>query len=229
MLEVRGLAVEVDGRRVVERADLTVERGRISVLMGPNGSGKTSLLRAIAGIPGYRIAGGRIIMDGEDITELPPWERARRGLAIAHQHPPELEVRLRDLLTELSKRYGSRIGEICPELGIDHLLDRKAFSGFSGGESKRVELLTVMAMAPRYALLDEPDSGVDLESVRILSGCIESLARSGVGVLVITHQGHVLNYLGRLGRGYILHGGVVREEGSALEAFRRVLKMGYRG
>ncbi|HDJ26907.1 MAG TPA: ATP-binding cassette domain-containing protein, partial [Aciduliprofundum sp.] len=129
MLEVRGLAVEVDGRRVVERADLTVERGRISVLMGPNGSGKTSLLRAIAGIPGYRIAGGRIIMDGEDITELPPWERARRGLAIAHQHPPELEVRLRDLLTELSKRYGSRIGEICPELGIDHLLDRKAFSG----------------------------------------------------------------------------------------------------
>ena len=228
-MEVRGLAVEVDGRTVVRRADLLVERGKISVLMGPNGSGKTSLLRAIAGVPGYRVVGGRILLDGEDVTDLPPWERARRGLVIAHQHPPELEVRLRDLLSELSRRHGSDVTRLCGELGTGHLLERKAFSGFSGGESKRVELLAVMAMSPRYALLDEPDSGVDLESIRVLSGCIDSMAGSGVGVLVITHQGHVLNYLSRLGRGYILHDGVVREEGDALEAFRKVLKMGFRG
>ncbi len=214
MLEVDGATVDVvteDGaRRVLEGVSLSVAPGKVHAVMGPNGSGKSTLLLAIAGHPRYRLAAGRILMDGEDISGLPPEERSLKGLMLGFQNPVGVPgVRLSALiLLSYNKRNGraalevrdpkilSRISEAAKRVGLDpDLLNREVNVGFSGGERKRAEIVQAMVLRPKYLLLDEPDSGLDVDGVRAVAQAIRELAAGGTGVLLVTHYARILHHV----------------------------------
>lgn len=239
-LMVRNLSVEVAGRRVLNRVSLSIGRGEIVALMGPNGSGKTSLAYALAGHPGYRVVEGEVLMDGEDLLRLPPHERSLRGLTLAFQDPVEIPgLRLRTLLAAALAKRGSgrahpdavdpsdlaRAGELARWLGLGpEYLDREVNRGFSGGE-KRAEILQVLLLKPRYAVLDEPDSGLDVDGVRRVADAIEMLRRGGAGMLLITHYTRILRHL-KVDRVAVLVGGRIVAEGGE-ELARLVEEKGY--
>ncbi len=229
ILEVSNLTVEVGGKIVVKNANIEIERGEISVLLGPNGSGKTTMLKAIMGLSDYKIVEGKILLDSVDITSLPPWERARMGLALSYQNPPPLPIKMGMLLERISKIYGKEVNitNAVNQTVITHLLERNAFSGFSGGEIKRSELTTILLSKPKVALLDEPDSGVDVESVRKIAKLIDQLAEEGTGILLVTHVGLLARYLRRLGKGYVMMRGIVSPGGDARKILKIVLNEGY--
>jgi len=187
ILEVRELVVTVEGKKILKGVSFSLEKGKIHALMGPNGSGKSTLAFALAGHPDYPVEEGRIFLNSEDITELPPYERARRGLFLGFQYPPEVEgVRLREFLRlaaanchepfcEFQKLYLESLAYF----RMDELGDRELNVGFSGGEKKRSELLQMRVLRPKVALLDEPDSGVDVDGLRLIAAGIEEAARLG--------------------------------------------------
>ncbi len=224
VLEVKDLKVSVGDREILKGVSFSLERGRIHALMGPNGSGKSTLAFALAGHPDYRITGGRIILNGEDITALPPHERARKGLFLGFQYPPEVEgVRLREFLRlaamecrepfcEFQKLYQDALDR----LRMKYLGDRELNVGFSGGEKKRAELLQMLVLRPKVALLDEPDSGVDVDGLRVIAARIEEAARQGTAVLLITHYPRLLEFL-PLKKVFVLRDGrIVKEDGPEL-------------
>ncbi|WP_457549859.1 ABC transporter ATP-binding protein [Archaeoglobus sp.] len=205
ILRIVNLGVEIDGRKVLQNVNLYIERGQTYALFGPNGSGKSTLLMAIAGNPKYKIYDGRIIFKGKDITNLQANERVRMGLGIAYQNPPKISgVKLRDLIKHCAKLGGTedKVEEYVEMLKLENLLDRDLNVGFSGGEVKRSELLQLLLMNPDFVMLDEPDSGVDLENVAVIGEAIKKLlerdkpkdkrTKSGI---IITHTGHILKYV----------------------------------
>jgi Fe-S cluster assembly ATP-binding protein len=216
MLEVDGISVDVirDGaaKRVLEGVTLSVRPGEVHALMGPNGSGKSTLLYTLAGHPSYRLAAGRISMDGEDVSSLSPEERFLRGLLLAFQSPVEVPgVRLsslllasynkrngiasgRNLLEVRDPRFLSAMRDAAAALGIGpDLLNREVNVGFSGGEKKRAEVLQAILLKPKYLLLDEPDSGLDVDGVDTVARAVRDMASSGVGVLLVTHYARILH------------------------------------
>jgi len=209
-LEVRDLYVDVEGKRILEGINLGVSSGEVVALMGPNGSGKTTLFLAIAGHPKYSVTRGDIVLDGESIVNLYPEERVLRGVMLAFQNPtPVPEVRLSTIIIAmLNKRSGKYITEIpnpkvimemnrlANELGLsmEHL-SRGVHSGFSGGEMKRAEMLQLLMMKPKVALLDEPDSGLDVDGIAVMGKYIAKLAEEGSAVMVTTHHAKVLHYV----------------------------------
>jgi len=230
MLRVSELSVEAGGRLIVKGVSFEVRPGELAYLLGPNGSGKSSLLKAIAGLPSYRIVRGRVHLSGEDITELPPWERVKRGLWLIHQSPPALTMPSYLLLEWISKKRGGGrrdVTQILASLGIEHLYLREAFNGFSGGEVKKLEIATALVSDPSCILLDEPDSGVDVDSLRVISKLIDSWLSAGKAVLTVTHLGAISSYLKREGRAYVMVDGMVVYEGRASEVIGEVLSEGY--
>ncbi|RLG82419.1 MAG: ABC transporter ATP-binding protein [Thermoprotei archaeon] len=229
LLEVKDVSVNVDGNLIVKKASLSVNEGEITVLMGPNGSGKSTLLYSIMGLSRYKVVNGRIIFNGVDITDLPSWKRALMGIALAFQNPPKIRVKLGYLSEKISSKYSSK--ELAEKLIIDlnlaKLLNRDLHHGFSGGEIKRTELFLTMLQKPKIALLDEPDSGVDIESIKILADYINRLAENGTGILLVTHQGYILRYIDNLGKGYVMYNGMIICSGPAYEVFRKVSVYGY--
>lgn len=199
-LKIEDLHVEVEGKEILRGINLEVRSGEIHALMGPNGSGKTSLSLAIMGHPKYKITKGRIVLDGEDITNLEPHEKAKKGIFLAFQNPIEIAgVRLSTLLVAEYNKVSdssasvmeviSKVKNISKEVGIaDSLLNRGVFEGFSGGEKKRVEILQMLLLKPKIAILDEPDSGVDVDGLRMISYFINKLRNElNVGYIIITH------------------------------------------
>src|SRR5204862_1681278 len=203
-----------DGTEIVKGVDLTVDADEVHAVMGPNGSGKSTLAYALMGHPGYEITGGQIVFDGEDVTELGPDERARRGLFLAFQYPhaiPGVTVTsfLRSALNSLRKaRAGGEedpipIPECSDELmgAMEHLkisrelASRYVNDGFSGGEKKRVEILQMAMLKPRIAVLDETDSGLDIDPLRIVAAGVSQLVGPEMGALLITHYQRILNYI----------------------------------
>ncbi|ASJ03463.1 ABC transporter ATP-binding protein [Thermococcus profundus] len=207
MLKIDNLHVSVDGREILRGIELTVNPGEFHVVMGPNGSGKSTLALTIAGHPKYRVTGGRITFEGEDITGLDPDERAKRGIMLAFQHPHEVEgVKiiefLQQVLVELKGMDPAEaydlIVEKAKELWFkEEDLHRYVNVGFSGGERKRLELLQALLIEPKLLILDEPDSGVDVDSLSIISRKIEELHQRGTAILLITHYGRILGHLDR--------------------------------
>ncbi len=229
MLKVKSVSVAVENTVVVKSATLEVCEGKINVLMGPNASGKTTLLKAIVGIPEYKLINGRIFLNGEDITDDPPWIRVRKGISIAFQSTPKLHVKLGYLAKAISEKYSSKSFEenVAEKLGLKYLYSRSFSQGFSGGEEKRAELLTVVLQKPKIALLDEPDSGIDVESIRLIADVINELVENNVGVLLVTHQGYILKYLRNLDKGYVMVSGEIVYEDATLRVYEKVMKHGY--
>ena len=226
-LRVEGLTVEVDGRPVLRDVSLEVPEGEVHVLLGPNGSGKSSLLMSILGFSRYRVKSGRIIFNGRDITGLPIYERVRLGLGIAFQNPPVVRgVKLLDLLRLNGEEAFRNALSFAEKLRIPKgLLARDLNLGFSGGEVKRSEILQALAFNPRFVLLDEPDSGVDVENLDVIGRLLrrELKGRSG---LLVTHLGYISKYL-KPDRAYVLIDGRLVCSGDPREIMETIMEGGY--
>jgi Fe-S cluster assembly ATP-binding protein len=206
-LQISGLTVEVEGQEILHGLDLVLAKGETHALMGPNGSGKSTLAYAIAGHPAYVITGGQVLIDGTDILELTPDERAQLGLFLAMQYPTEIPgVSLTNFLrTSLNalrdedigvRQFMSDLRAQFEQLDMDPaFMQRNVNDGFSGGEKKRFEILQMAMVKPRYAILDETDSGLDIDALRVVSAGVNRLRGPEMGVLLITHYTRILRYI----------------------------------
>ncbi|MDP9405000.1 MAG: Fe-S cluster assembly ATPase SufC [Actinomycetota bacterium] len=205
--EISGLTVEVEGKQILNGLDLRVAQGETHALMGPNGSGKSTLAYATMGHPAYKVTGGRIVLDGVDVTELSPDERAKAGLFLAMQYPTEIPgVSLTNFLrTAMNatrdgdipvRQFMARLRDEMQSLDMDErFLQRNVNEGFSGGEKKRFEILQMALLQPRIAVLDETDSGLDVDALRVVSQGVNRLRGPDLGVLIITHYTRILRYV----------------------------------
>ncbi len=219
MLWVRDLAVKVGEKLVVKNATLSVSEGEVVYLLGPNASGKTTLIRAIMGFPKYHVIRGSIIFRGKDITDMPLESRVRLGLGMTYQIPPKVDgVKVGELLREILRKRSAmdEYDEIITTLNIEHLVDRDLNKGFSGGEMKRVEVALLAAQAPKLALIDEPDSGVDVESIMYIAEGLKRLLNEGLckSMVIVTHTAFITKYL-RPSRVCVMKEGIIRSCGEA--------------
>jgi Fe-S cluster assembly ATP-binding protein len=215
LLEIKNLHVSLDdGTQIVKGLDLTIGAGEVHAIMGPNGSGKSTLAYALMGHPAYAVTDGEILLDGEEITELGADERAQRGLFLAFQYPhavPGVSVTsfLRSAINAVRKGRNEGVDDPIPipefrrellaameQLKIPReLAQRYVNDGFSGGEKKRIEILQLALLRPKIAVLDETDSGLDIDALKIVAGGVADLVGPELGVLVITHYQRILNYI----------------------------------
>lgn len=211
LLEVCNLHAEVDGQPILHGVDLVIERGEVHAVMGPNGSGKSTLANIIAGREGYRVTSGEILLDGEPIGDLAPEERALRGVFLAFQYPVEipgvsnlefLKVALAELYAHRgleppnTAEFMKRVHKHAESLGLDtEFLRRGVNEGFSGGEKKRNEILQMLTLEPRLAILDETDSGLDIDALRLVADGVNRMRGPEVGILMVTHYQRLLSYV----------------------------------
>ncbi len=207
ILKIHDLQVAVDDTPILRGLDLEIPQGEVHALMGPNGSGKSTLAYAIAGHPRYDITGGTIEFEGEDVTEMEPDERAALGLFLAMQYPvevPGVSVMnfLRASLTAVRgeevkpREFIKEFDEASELLKFDRsFADRYLNEGFSGGEKKRHEIMQMALLKPKFAVLDETDSGLDVDALKVVSEGVNSLRGPGLGVLIITHYTRILRYI----------------------------------
>ncbi len=230
MLIVKGLEVCVGDKCVVKDLDLSVGSNELHVIIGPNGSGKSTLLAAIMGLSRFKISKGSIFFEGFDITNVPSYERAKLGIALAHQNPPSIRgVKFSEVVKSLIKRCGCSDYTITSKmLRIDEFMQRDLFVGFSGGERKRAELYLVMLQNPKLALLDEPDSGVDIESLNLIADAINLLIKRGSSAVLVTHSGNILSRLNRIDRVHLMLKGSIVYSGLADEVIPLIFKHGFR-
>lgn len=232
LLEALDLHVKVGDAEVLRGVSLGVGEAEVHFLMGPNAAGKTTFLSALAGLPRVRVVSGRVLLDGEDVTGLPVVERARRGVALAYQIPPELVgVPLRSLAKLVSGRFGTGayVEELSRRLRLEHLMGRDSFRGFSGGERKRAELFLVALMRPRLALLDEPDSGVDLDSLWLIADALSFVSEEfGTAMIVVTHTRALIEKVGGTAA-HVLCDGRIVYSGAPGSVAGLVEEKGFRG
>ena len=211
LLEIKNLHAEVDGKKILNGIDLTVEKGQLHAIMGPNGSGKSTLSYVLAGKPGYTVTEGEVLLDGEDLLAMEPDERAARGVFLAFQYPLEIPgvasmTFLRTALNAQRKRRGEpevstpefikRVREVAGKLEIEQEMLRRAVNvGFSGGEKKRNEILQMTLLEPRLAIMDETDSGLDIDALRVVADGVNRLRAPERSIIVITHYQRLLNYI----------------------------------
>jgi Fe-S cluster assembly ATP-binding protein len=211
LLEIKNLHAEVDGRKILQGLDLTVEKGSVHAIMGPNGSGKSTLAHVLAGKAGYEVTEGRVLLEGEDLLALDPDERAAKGLFLAFQYPLEIPgvatmTFLRTALNAQRKKRGEpellvpdfmrRVREAAKHLGIEQdMLRRGVNVGFSGGEKKRNEVLQMALLEPRLCVLDETDSGLDIDALKVVAEGVNRLRSPERAFVVITHYQRLLDHI----------------------------------
>lgn len=211
LLEIKNLHAEVDGRKILNGLDLVVNKGEVHAIMGPNGSGKSTLAHVLAGKPGYTVTAGQVLLDGENLLAMEPDERAAKGVFLAFQYPLEIPgvasmTFLRTALNAQRKKRGEselstpefikRVREVAGKLSIDQEMLRRAVNvGFSGGEKKRNEILQMSMLEPKLAVLDETDSGLDIDALRIVSEGVNRLRSPERSMIVITHYQRLLDYI----------------------------------
>jgi Fe-S cluster assembly ATP-binding protein len=211
VLVIKDLHASAGGKEILKGISLTVNPGEIHAIMGPNGSGKSTLAQVLAGHPAFEVTGGQVLFEGHDLLELQPEERAQAGLFLAFQYPVELPgvtnaYFLRSAYNELRKARGQE--ELDPMDFLDHLeaklrvvdwgpeiMERAVNAGFSGGEKKRNEILQLAVLEPKLAILDETDSGLDIDALRTVAAGVNQLRRPDNAFIVITHYQRLLNYI----------------------------------
>lgn len=211
ILEIKDLNAGVEGKQILKGINLTINPGEVHAIMGPNGSGKSTLAAVLAGRDGYEVSSGQVLYNGADLLDMDPEERAREGLFLAFQYPVEIpgvnstyflksalnEVRKHKGLSELdAMEFLSLVKDKIKLLELkEDLLRRSVNEGFSGGEKKRNEIFQMAVLEPRLAVLDETDSGLDIDALRIVSSGVNKLRRPDAAQLVITHYQRLLNYI----------------------------------
>ena len=235
MLHIEDLHVKVGDKEVLHDINLHIEKGETHVLLGPNGSGKTTLLMTIMGFTSYSITEGKIIFKGEDVTTMKSHERAQKGIGMLFQRPPTISgLKLGKMLTAISRNKDKDITELAKTVHMDKFLERDINKGFSGGEIKRSEVLQLMIQNPDFVMLDEPESGVDLENISLIGTAIGSLLekekhlikrkKSG---LVITHTGFILDYIDA-DKGHVMCDGEIKCHGNPREILKDIKQRGYK-
>jgi len=211
ILEIKDLNAGVEGKQILKGINLTINAGEAHAIMGPNGSGKSTLAAVLAGRDGYDVTGGQVIYQGKDLLDMDPEERAREGLFLAFQYPVEIPgvnstYFLKSALNEIRKHKGESELDAIEFLNLvkekmkvlelkDDLLKRSVNEGFSGGEKKRNEIFQMAVLDPTLAVLDETDSGLDIDALKVVSKGVNKLRRSTNAQLVITHYQRLLNYI----------------------------------
>ena len=228
LLRIEDLKVSVDGKPILKGVSLTIKAGEIHAIMGPNGSGKSTLANVLLGHPKYEVTGGKITFRGEDITHAKTWERARKGLFLGFQYPvaiPGVSVAnfvrtaLKTVLGEgeALKTFRKSLKEKMKLLSVEEsFANRYVNDGFSGGEKKRLEILQMAMLQPKVAVLDETDSGLDIDALKIVSDGINRLASPETGILLITHYQRILNYVKPQFVHVFVDGRIVKEGGPEL-------------
>ncbi|MGE3064817.1 MAG: Fe-S cluster assembly ATPase SufC [Hyphomicrobiaceae bacterium] len=245
MLEIKNLHARIaeDGKEILKGVNLTVPRGEVHAIMGPNGSGKSTLAYVLAGRDGYEVTGGDILWNGESIVEMEPDERAAKGVFLAFQYPMEIPgvatmTFLRTALNALRKKRGQAelttpeflktVRARAQALGVnDEMLKRPLNVGFSGGEKKRMEILQMAMLEPTLCVLDETDSGLDIDAIRIVSEGANALRSKERAMLVITHYQRLLNYIVPDKVHVLSHGRIQKTGGKELAL--ELEKTGYAG
>jgi Fe-S cluster assembly ATP-binding protein len=238
LIQIEDLHAEVEGREILRGLNLTIDKGEIHAIMGPNGSGKSTLAYVLTGRPGYEVTAGKIVYKGEDILELEPDERAQRGIFLAFQYPTEVPgVSVVNFLRtaynaihsdepKSAMAFRMYLQEKVDLLEIpSELVDRYVNQGFSGGEKKRNEILQMAVLGPELAILDETDSGLDIDALKHVSAGVNKLASPDVGILLITHYQRLLNYI-RPHHVHVLMGGRIVSSGG-FELAERLEAEGY--
>jgi len=211
LLEVRGLTARIDGRNILKGIDLTVRAGEVHAIMGPNGSGKSTLAKVLSGHPSYEVTGGEVLFEERNLLELAPEARARAGLFLGFQYPIEVPGVTNSAFLRLAYNtvQGTRGKEELDPLEFDDLvrgkmklldidpsfLERSLNAGFSGGEKKRNEILQMALLEPKLAVLDETDSGLDIDALRVVANGINKLHTPDNGIVLVTHYQRMLNYI----------------------------------
>jgi len=227
MLEVIDLSVEVAGKPILEGINFSIKKDRPAVLFGPNGSGKSTLLKTVMGFSGYAVKKGDIVFKGKKINGLSIEDRVKLGLGIMYQHPPSITgVKLSQIAGFLSKD-DKLVDKLAERLSLREHLQRDINMGFSGGEMKRSELFQIALQDPDLLLLDEPESGVDLENISIMGNVLnEYLSLPGKSALMITHTGYILDYV-KAQNGCVMIDGRLWCVGNPKEMFESIRKFGY--
>ncbi len=238
MLDISSLVVESEGKRIVNGVSLKIRTGEIHALMGPNGSGKSTLALALAGHPRYKITSGKIKLDGKDITHFSPDKRAKLGLFLAMQYPSAvtgvsvtnfLRTSLKSLKKEVEpSEFIKNLKSKMTSLKIhERFVSRGINDGFSGGEKKKMEVLQLSILEPKYAVLDETDSGLDVDALKIVASGIKRTSGPKLGILLITHYQRILKYI-KPDFVHILVNGEIVKSGTRHLA-EKVEKKGYLG
>ena len=232
MIDIKDLKASIAGKEILKGISLSVKPGQVHAIMGPNGSGKSTLAQVIAGHPGYEVTGGSITYLGEDLLDMDPEIRAQKGVFLAFQYPVEIPgvtnaYFLRSAYNELRKARGEQ--EIDPMEFLDimaeklklvgmepEMVNRAVNSGFSGGEKKRNEILQMAVLEPRLAILDETDSGLDIDALRVVADGVNKLKRPDRSTIVVTHYQRLLNYIVPDFVHVLADGRIVRSGGKAL-------------
>lgn len=239
LLEIKDLTTEVDGKEILKGLNMEIGEGEVHVLMGPNASGKSTLIMTVMGYPKYQITRGKIVFKEVQLNRKPIDERARLGISVAFQSPPEVRgVKLRDLVRIASgqqpwdpfKEKEEKIASpLLSRVGLDpaSFLSRDVNVGFSGGEKKRAELAQIFGAKPTLMILDEPDSGVDIESLKTLGNDLGKYIRENkCAALVVTHYRYILPYI-RPDKAWVMCDGRITACGDPYEIFTRIEKKGY--
>jgi Fe-S cluster assembly ATP-binding protein len=232
MLEIKNLQVTVDGKEILKGIDLTIEPGEVSAIMGPNGSGKSTLAYVLTGREGYEVTGGEVLYKGRDLLAMIPEERAAEGVFLAFQYPVEIPgvpntTFLKEALNALRRHRGEDeldamqfvklLRQKVKELGIaDDMLKRPVNVGFSGGEKKRNEILQMAVLEPGLAVLDETDSGLDIDALKTVADGVNALRAPERSMLIITHYQRLLSYIVPDRVHVLAHGRILRSGGKDL-------------
>jgi Fe-S cluster assembly ATP-binding protein len=236
-LEVKDLHASIEGKEILTGLTLNIDKGEVHAIMGPNGSGKSTFANVLLGHPKYTVTSGNILVKGQDISALSTDERAKKGLFLGFQYPTEISGVgyshfLRNAYNTLSKSLGDEqknrevfltvrefheyVKKNLDNVGLDpSFLSRYLNEGFSGGEKKRSEVMQMLVLKPNIAILDEPDSGLDIDSVKSVAEAINTLITTGAGVVVITHYARILRYLTKLNHVHVMAKGKIIKSGDS--------------
>ena len=233
LLEIKNLVVEVGGKRLLRGVDMIVREGETHVVFGPNGSGKTTLVNAVMGLPEYKVVGGDIIFKGNSVLGWNLTDRAKAGIGLAFQHPPVVEGVSLGVLLKTIVPDEKTSGEIAKKAGMEDYLEREVNVGFSGGERKKDELLQLLAQAPQLVMFDEPDSGVDVDSIKLMVVLMRRLLQKDKPIrerknsgIIVTHSGVILEEI-HADKGYVLVNGKLLCSGPPLDIFDQVKNYGF--